>query len=88
MHAFIQLRCRLGSCPLKTTTAADHPEIAEVHKLSGGHCTMLRVRATSLTHFEGLVERIGNHGEMRTHIVLSTSTRAGRGTNRLCPSGR
>ena len=70
--AFIQLRCRLGSCLLKTTTSAEYPELAEIHKLSGEFCTMLKVRAASLAHFEGLIERLGRHGEMRTHIVLST----------------
>jgi hypothetical protein len=25
-----------------------------------------------VAHFEGLIERLGRHGEMRTHIVLST----------------
>ena len=70
--AFIQLRCSLGRCLLKTTTAADLPELVEIHKLSGEHCTLLKARATSLEHLEGLVERLGEHGELRTHIVLST----------------
>ena len=70
--AFIQLRCALGKCLLKTTTEADYPELIEVHKLSGEHCTMLKARAASLAHFEGFVERLGAHGDMRTHIVLST----------------
>jgi len=70
--AFIQLRCALTRCLLKTTTAADYPELVEIHKLSGEHCTMLKARATSLAHLEGLIERLGNHGELRTHIVLST----------------
>lgn len=70
--AFIELRCKLGACLLKTTGAEDFPEIAEVHKLSGEHCTMLKVRSASLVHLEGLIERLGEHGEMRTHIVLST----------------
>lgn len=70
--AFIQLRCALGRCLLRTTTDTDYPEIVEVHKLSGEHCTMLKVRAPSLAHLEGLVERLGEHGDLRTHIVLST----------------
>jgi Lrp/AsnC family leucine-responsive transcriptional regulator len=70
--AFIQLRCRPADCLLRTTASEDYPELVEVHKLSGEHCTMLKVRASSLTHLEGLVERLGAHGEMRTHIVLST----------------
>lgn len=70
--AFIQLRCSLSRCLLNTTGADDFPEIAEIHKLSGEHCSMLKVRAASLGHLEGLIERLGEHGEMRTHIVLST----------------
>lgn len=70
--AFLELRCKHGRCLLKTTDADDFPEIVEVHKLSGEHCTMLKVRSASLRHFEGLIERLGEHGEMRTHIVLST----------------
>jgi Lrp/AsnC family leucine-responsive transcriptional regulator len=70
--AFIQLRCSLGSCLLKTTKAEDYPELVEIHKLSGEHCVMIKARAASLTHLEGLVERLGTHGDMRTHIVLST----------------
>jgi Lrp/AsnC family transcriptional regulator, leucine-responsive regulatory protein len=70
--AFIQLRCSLGSCLLKTTTAAEYPELVEIHKLSGEYCTLIKVRATSMAHFEELIERLGVHREMRTHIVLST----------------
>jgi Lrp/AsnC family leucine-responsive transcriptional regulator len=70
---FVQLRCALGTCLLKTTSADDYPEVVEIHKLSGEHCTMLKVGAASLGHLEGLIERIGKHGEIRTHIVLSTA---------------
>jgi len=70
--AFIQLRCRLTDCLLRTTRSDDFPELVEIHKLSGEHCTMLKARATSLEHLEGLIERLGTHGELRTHIVLST----------------
>ena len=70
--AFIELRCALGSCLLRTTSAEEFPEVAEIHKLSGEHCTILKARAASLAHLEGLIERIGTHGDIRTHIVLST----------------
>jgi Lrp/AsnC family transcriptional regulator, leucine-responsive regulatory protein len=70
--AFIQLRCSLGSCLLKVTSAQDYPEIVEIHKLSGEYCTMIKARAASLAHLEGFIERLGTHGDMRTHIVLST----------------
>jgi Lrp/AsnC family transcriptional regulator, leucine-responsive regulatory protein len=70
--AFIQMRCVLGRCVLKTTRAEDFPEIVEIHRLSGTSCTMLKVRAASMAHFEGLVERLGEHAELNTHVVLST----------------
>ncbi|WP_218617788.1 Lrp/AsnC family transcriptional regulator [Cryptosporangium aurantiacum] len=70
--AFVQLRCALGSCLLRTGRAADYPEVVEIHKLSGAHCTILKLRATTLAHLEGVIEQLGRHGEMHTHVVLST----------------
>jgi Lrp/AsnC family transcriptional regulator, leucine-responsive regulatory protein len=72
LTAFVQLRCSLTRCLLKTTEADEFPEVVEVHKLSGNWCTMLKVRVASLPHLEGLFERLGQHGEMNTHVVLST----------------
>jgi Lrp/AsnC family transcriptional regulator, leucine-responsive regulatory protein len=72
LTSFVQLRCSLSSCLLKTSSADDYPEVVEVHKLSGNWCTMLKVRVASMAHLEGLFERIGKHGEINTHVVLST----------------
>jgi Lrp/AsnC family leucine-responsive transcriptional regulator len=33
---------------------------------------MLKVRVAGMPHLEGLFERLGQHGEMDTHVVLST----------------
>ncbi|MEO3756268.1 Lrp/AsnC family transcriptional regulator [Streptomyces sp. B6B3] len=72
LTAFVQMRCALSRCLLKTTTAEDLPEVTEVHKLSGNWCTMLKVRVASMQHLEGLLERLGEHGEMNSHVVLSS----------------
>jgi Lrp/AsnC family transcriptional regulator, leucine-responsive regulatory protein len=72
LTAFVQMRCSHGRCLLKTSTADDFPEVVEVHKLSGSSCTMLKVRVASMPHLEGLLERLGEHGEMNSHVVLST----------------
>ena len=72
LTAFLQLRCETGHCLLKNTAAEDFPEVAEIHKLSGSFCTMLKVRATSMAHLEGLIERLGEHRNMNSHVVLST----------------
>lgn len=72
LTAFVQMRCALSRCILKTTAAEDFPEVVEMHKLSGSHCSMLKVRVASMPHLEGLLERLGQHGELNSHIVLST----------------
>jgi Lrp/AsnC family transcriptional regulator, leucine-responsive regulatory protein len=72
LTASVQPRWRLDHCLLKTSKASDFPGVVEVHKLSGDHCSMLKVRTASMEHFEGLLERLGKHGEMRTSVVLST----------------
>lgn len=72
LTAFIQMRCTPGRCLLRTSESDDLPEVVEIHKLSGNMCSMLKVRVASMQHLEGLFERLGEHGEMTTHIVLST----------------
>lgn len=72
LQAFVEMRCALAGCLLKTSKSEDYPEVVEIHRLSGDHCTMLKVRTASLEHFEGLLERLGKHGELRSSVVLST----------------
>jgi len=72
LAAFIQMRCNEERCLLRTTTSGDYPEVVEIHKLSGEYCVMLRVRATSMEHLEGLIERLGRHGVARSSVVMST----------------
>lgn len=70
--AFVLMRCSAGRCLLRTGSSDEFPEVVEVHKLSSEHCALLKIRAASLGHLEGVLEAVGGHGELRTHIVLST----------------
>jgi Lrp/AsnC family leucine-responsive transcriptional regulator len=72
VSAFVEMRCRPGKCLLMTSNAEDYPEVVEIHKLTGDHCSMLKVRATSVEHLEGLFDRLSAHGELRSQMVLST----------------
>jgi len=45
LTAFVQIRSRLDHCLLQTSKSSDYPEVVEVHKLSGDHCSVLKVRA-------------------------------------------
>jgi len=71
--AFIQLRCATGKCLLKTSTAEEFPEVLEMHKLSGAHCSLLKVAVSSMQHLEAFNERLGAHGELVVNIVTSSA---------------
>jgi Lrp/AsnC family leucine-responsive transcriptional regulator len=71
--AIIQMRCAPGKCLLKTASAADFPEVIEVLKVSGPHCTVLKVVAASIPHLEQFFERLGQHGELQKSMVWSSA---------------
>jgi Lrp/AsnC family leucine-responsive transcriptional regulator len=70
--AFIQLHCDPGKCLLKTSSAEKYPEVLEIHKLSGAHCTLLKVAVASMEHLEAFNERLGSHGPLISNIVTSS----------------
>jgi Lrp/AsnC family leucine-responsive transcriptional regulator len=71
--ALVRLRCKPGRCLLNTTSPAAHPEVIEVLKVSGAHCTVLKIVATSTAHLEDAFRRLGEHGEMQTTMVWSSA---------------
>jgi Lrp/AsnC family leucine-responsive transcriptional regulator len=71
--AIIQMRCGPGKCLLKTTSPGEFPELLEMIKVSGPHCSVLKVVAASIPHLEGLFERLGQHGELVTSMVWSSA---------------
>jgi len=71
--ALIQLRCTPGKCLLKTSTVAEFPEVLEMHKLSGSHCSLLKVALASMRHLEAFNERLGVHGALVVSIVTSSA---------------
>ena len=73
LTAVVQLHCAPGKCLLKTASAAAFPEIIEVLKVSGPHCTVLKVVAASIPHLEQFFERLGQHGELQTSMVWSSA---------------
>jgi len=70
---FIQLRCSPGKCLLKTSSAEAFPEVLEMHKLSGSHCSLLKVAVSSMQHLEAFNERLGAHGQLIVNIVTSSA---------------
>jgi len=76
--ALIQLHCTPGKCLLKTSSAEESPEVLEMHKLSGSHCSLLKVALSSMQHLEAFNERLGAHGTLVVNIVTSSAL-----TNRI-----
>ena len=70
--ALIQLHCNPGKCLLKTSSIEQFPEVLEVHKLSGSHCSLLKVALSSMQHLETFNERLGAHGPLISTIVTSS----------------
>lgn len=71
--ALVQLRCESSRCLLKTTTSGTYPEVIEVLKVSGDHCTVLKVVAASTAHLEDVFARLGEHGPLQTTMVWSAA---------------
>ncbi|MGH2558600.1 MAG: Lrp/AsnC family transcriptional regulator [Thermomicrobiales bacterium] len=71
--ALIQMRCAPGKCLLKTASPGDYPELLDMVKVSGPHCSVLKVAAASIPHLEDLFERLGMHGELLTSMVWSSA---------------
>lgn len=69
---FIQLRCDHGKCLLKTSSADVFPEIQEMHKLSGDHCTMIKAGLSSMQHLEAFKDRLSQHGRLVCNVVTSS----------------
>lgn len=67
--AVVHMRCDPGKCILKTAGLDNFPEVLEVLKVWGAHCTIFKVAAASNEHLEKLFERLGQHGQMETLVV-------------------
>lgn len=70
---FMQLRCAPEKCLLKTSHAEEFPEVLEMHRLSGSHCSLLKVAVSSMRHLEAFQERVGAHGDVIVNIVTSSA---------------
>lgn len=73
MLTIVQLKCEPGRCMLRTTKPDPFPEVIEVLKVSGPHCTILKVVTSSNAHLEDVLRRLGEHGEAQTTAVWSAA---------------
>ena len=48
------------------------PEVLECYRVTGSDSLIMKVMASSVEHLESLIDRISEHGQLTTSIVLST----------------
>ena len=63
------------------------PEVIECHCVTGNESYILKVAVTSVQHLEDLLMRLGNFGDVRTSVVLSSQV-TGRVINESMVNGR
>jgi Lrp/AsnC family transcriptional regulator, leucine-responsive regulatory protein len=54
-----------------TALAKDIPEIMECYRVTGGDSYILKIIVSTVAHLEALIDRLAEHGQVTTSIVLS-----------------
>ena len=59
-------------CTRLSALAQVIPEVLECYRVTGSDSLIMKVMASSVEHLESLIDRISEHGQLTTSIVLST----------------
>jgi Lrp/AsnC family leucine-responsive transcriptional regulator len=73
VEALVRMACYGPRCLLRhPDVITQSPEILEVHRLTGDACCLLRVAVASMAEFEELIDRLADHGQPSSTMVLSS----------------
>jgi Lrp/AsnC family leucine-responsive transcriptional regulator len=73
VEALVRMACYGPRCLLRHPDVIEEsPEILEVHRLTGDACCLLRVAVRSMPDFEALIDRLADHGQPSSTMVLSS----------------
>jgi Lrp/AsnC family leucine-responsive transcriptional regulator len=71
--AMVRMACYGARCLLRhPQTIERSPEILEIHRLTGDACCLLRIAVGSMAEFEALIDRLAEHGQPSSTMVLSS----------------
>jgi Lrp/AsnC family transcriptional regulator, leucine-responsive regulatory protein len=59
-------------CTRFSALAQAIPEVLECYRVTGSDALIMKIMATSVEHLESLIDRLSEHGQLTTSIVLST----------------
>ena len=73
VEALVRMACYGPRCLLRHPQVIEQsPEILEVHRLTGDACCLLRVAVGTMGDFEALIDRLADHGQPSSTMVLSS----------------
>ncbi len=59
-------------CTRISAWAQELPEVLECYRVTGSDSLVMKVMVSSVEHLESLIDRLSEHGQVTTSIVLST----------------
>jgi len=59
-------------CTRLSASTQEIPEVLECYRVTGSDSLVMKVMASTVEHLESLIDRISEHGQLTTSIVLST----------------
>ena len=73
MLAIIRISNAPGErCTRLSASVQEIPEVLECHRVTGGDSLIMKIMASSVEHLESLIDRLSEHGQLTTSLVLST----------------
>lgn len=72
VSAFVRVRPGPGQLPKIAELAARLPQVSECHRVTGEDCFLLRIHATGIDTFEGILDQFLLYGQTSTSIIQST----------------
>jgi Lrp/AsnC family transcriptional regulator, leucine-responsive regulatory protein len=70
--AFVRVRQLPGQLPKIAQLAQRMPQVVECHRVTGEDCFIMKVYATAIDEFDGVLDQFLVHGQTTTSIVQST----------------
>lgn len=72
VHAIVRMSCHGPRCVLRDPDVAEWPEVMSINRVTGDTCSVLRLRARSVEHFESVIDSLADFGRPSSSMVLST----------------
>lgn len=71
--ALVRMQCFGPRCLLQhLETVTAWPHVLELHRVTGDMCCELKVVATSMSDFQGVVDRLAEYGQPSSTLVLNS----------------